>query len=116
VRLLVARSSVLMRAIKRSWDLHLVQRISIPNVRRKSSDQGIYLDVFLGLSCSAGAGAGAGSVGSGTTSLREVACDESTPKYLTTCLRTGLQLRLQNLDFAEGRGRMPGSAHKDRMD
>ena len=32
----LATSSVLMRAIKRSWDLHLVQRISIPNVRRNT--------------------------------------------------------------------------------
>ena len=31
-----------------------MQRISIPNVRRKSSDQEIYLDVLLGLSCSVG--------------------------------------------------------------
>ena len=66
-----------MRAIKRSWDLHLVQRISIPNVRRKSSDQEIYFEVFLGLPLSS---AGAGAAGEGTTSLREVACDESTPK------------------------------------
>jgi hypothetical protein len=47
-----------MRAIKRSWDLHLVQKISIPNIRRKGSDQEMYLDVFLGLSCSVGVGAG----------------------------------------------------------
>jgi hypothetical protein len=45
-----------MRAMRRSWDLHLVQTISIPNVLLKSSDQEIYLDVFLGLSWSAGVG------------------------------------------------------------
>jgi hypothetical protein len=53
------------------------------NVRRKSSDQEIYFEVFLGLPLSS---AGAGAAGEGTTSLREVACDESTPKYLTVCL------------------------------
>ena len=41
----------------------------------------MYLDVFLGLSCSVGV-AGVGSAGVGTTSLREAACEESTPKYL----------------------------------
>ena len=75
-----------MRAIKRSWDLHLVQRISIPNVRRKSSDREIYFEVFLGLPLLS---AGAGAAGLGTTSQREVACDESTPKYLTVCLWGG---------------------------
>jgi hypothetical protein len=39
--------------------LHLVQTISIPNVLLKSSDQEIYLDVFLGLSWSAGVGSSA---------------------------------------------------------
>jgi hypothetical protein len=77
-------SSVLMRAMRRSGPLHFEHRISIPNVLLKSSDQEIYLDVFLGLSCWAGV-AGVGSTGEGTTSLREAACDESTPKYLTVC-------------------------------
>ena len=72
-------SSLLMSAIRRSGALHFWQAISNPKVRRKSSDQEIYLEVFLGLSCAGDAG----STGEGTTSLREVACDESTPKYLT---------------------------------
>jgi hypothetical protein len=62
--------------------LHFEHTISNPNVLLKSSDQQIYLDVFLGLSSSMGVG----SAGVGTTSLREAACDESTPKYLTVCL------------------------------
>src|ERR1017187_8932006 len=60
VRIFLARSSVLMRAIKRSWDLHLVQTTSIPKVGRKSSDQEIYFEVFLGLPLSS---AGAGAAG-----------------------------------------------------
>jgi len=49
-------SSLLMSAIKRSGALHFWQTISIPNVRRKSSDQEIYLEVFLGLSCARSVG------------------------------------------------------------
>ena len=58
-------SSLLMSAIRRSGALHFWQAISNPKVRRKSSDQEIYLEVFLGLSCAGDAG----STGEGTTSL-----------------------------------------------
>ena len=87
VRIFLARSSVLMSAIRRSGAWHFVQTISNPNVRRKSSDQEIYLEVFLGLSCPV-AGSG-GEAGAGTTWLREALCDESTPKYLTVWRRGG---------------------------
>ena len=63
---------------------HFEQTSSKPKVLLKSSDQRMYLDVFLGLSCSTGV-AGVGSAGEGTTSLREAAWDERTPKYLTRC-------------------------------
>ena len=77
-------SSVLMSAIRRSGAWHFEQTISKPKVLLKSSDQRMYLDVFLGLSCSTGV-AGVGSAGAGTTLLREAAWDERTPKYLTRC-------------------------------
>ena len=56
VRIFLAMSSVLMRAMRRSGEWHFEQRISKPNVLLKSSDQQIYLDVFLGFSCSPGEG------------------------------------------------------------
>ena len=80
-----------MSAIRRSGALHFLQRISIPKVLLKSSDQRIYLDVFLGLSCSMGV-ADVDSAGAGTTSLREAAWDERTPKYLTRCRLGGERL------------------------
>jgi hypothetical protein len=83
----LAMSSVLMRAMRRSGALHFVHRISIPNTLRKSSDHRIYLDRRLGLSCSPGAGGGV--AGAGTTSLREIACEERTPKYRVVCRRGG---------------------------
>ena len=87
VRIFLAMSSVLMRAMRRSGALHFVHRISIPNTLRKSSDHRIYLDRRLGLSCSPGAGGGV--AGAGTTSLREIACEERTPKYRVVCRRGG---------------------------
>src|SRR5450759_1943875 len=87
VRIFLATSSVLMSAIRRSGAWHFEQRISNPKTLRKSSDHRIYLEVLLGLSCSADA-AGGGAAG-GTTWLRRVACDASTPKYLTVWRRGG---------------------------
>jgi len=85
VRIFLATFSDLMSAMRRSGPLHLVQRISKPNVFLNSSAQGMYLsaqgmylDLLVGLSNSAGSGRGVG--GGGTTSLREAACEESTPK------------------------------------
>jgi len=67
--------------------LHFVQRISIPKTRLNSSAHRIYLDRRLGLSSSPQAAGGV--AGPGTPSLREVACDERTPKYRTTWRRGG---------------------------
>jgi hypothetical protein len=83
VKIFLAVSSVLISAIRRSGALHFVQRISIPKTRLNNSAHRIYLGRRLGLSCSPEAAGGV--AGAGTTSLREVACDESTPKYLTRC-------------------------------
>ncbi len=91
VRIFWAMSSVWMRAIRRSGAWHFEQKISKPKVLLKSSDQRIYLDVFLGLSCSMGV-ADVDSAGAGTTSLREAAWDERTPKYLTRCRLGGERL------------------------
>ena len=101
VRIFLAMSSVLMRAIKRSrrsrvW--HFWQTVSIAKTLRKSSDHRTYFEVFLGLSCS---GSGA-ATGVGTTWLREALCDESTPKYLTVWRRGGGDGRGE---AAWGRGR-----------
>ena len=70
VRIFLATSSVLMRAIKRSGVWHFWQTVSIPKTLRKSSDHRTYFEVFLGLSCS-GSGAATGVV---TTLLREALC------------------------------------------
>jgi hypothetical protein len=48
--------------------------VSIPDTLRKRSDHRMYLDRRLVFSCSAGGGV----AGAGTTSLREIACEERT--------------------------------------
>jgi hypothetical protein len=80
-------SSVLMSAIRRSWEWHFEQTISNPKVLRSNSAHGMYLDLPAGLSLAVGGGGGSAGCagGAGTTCLREAACDESTPKYLTRC-------------------------------
>jgi hypothetical protein len=50
VRILLPMSSVLMRAMRRSWEWHFERTSSRPKVLLKSSDQRMYLDVFLGAS------------------------------------------------------------------
>ena len=71
VRILLATSSDLMRATRRSGPLHFEQRSSNPKVFLSSSAHGMYLDLPAGLSFSVGAGVG--SAGAGTTWLREAA-------------------------------------------
>ena len=63
VRIFLATSSDLMKATRRSGPLHFEQRSSNPKVRRKSSDQEICLDVFLGLSCEGGVGSTGAATG-----------------------------------------------------
>ena len=83
----MATSSDLMRATRRSGPLHFEQRSSNLKVLLSNSADGMYLDLPAGLSLSAGVGVG--SAAAGTTSLREAACEGSTPKYLTVCLLGG---------------------------
>jgi hypothetical protein len=84
-----------MRAIRRKGFWHFPQTTSIPKTLRKSSDHRIYLDRFLGLSCSAGGGA----AGAGTTWLREPACEESTPK----CRAVSIVIQADQLGIGEKR-------------
>jgi len=81
-------SSLLMSAIKWSGALHFWQTISIPNVRRKSSDQEVYLDVFLGLFCVRGVG----SPGEGTTLSDHAFLSSSLTVSLSRILRRSLAI------------------------
>ena len=77
-RIFLAMGSLLMREIRRSGVWHVGQMVSIPKTRRSRSDHLMYLGLFLGLSLPASGGATRGAAG--TTSLREEACEESTPQ------------------------------------
>jgi hypothetical protein len=82
-RIFLAMGSLLMSQIRRSGDLHFAHTTSIPSTRRRRSDHLMYLKLRFGLSGSGGTSAGGGE--RGNTWLRELACEDSTPKYLTVC-------------------------------
>ena len=77
-RIFLAMVSLLMRESRRRGVRHVGQMVSIPKTLRSRSDHLMYLGRHLGLSLLASGGAARG--GPGTTSLREEACEESTPQ------------------------------------